>query len=104
MTNDKDSAVTQADRDAAAAIACLPHQDKLRSGEWDSDPVIQALAKHRIAASQTTQTDALKIAREALESAPLVDHWQSKADFGVRQDDWLKTKYRAALEALKETT
>ena len=39
--------VTQADRDAAADFACQPHQDKLRSGEWDSDPAIQALAAHR---------------------------------------------------------
>jgi hypothetical protein len=39
--------ITQSDREAAANIACQPHQEKLRSGEWDDDPVIQALAYHR---------------------------------------------------------
>lgn len=39
--------ITQSDREAAANIACPPHQEKLRSGDWDDDPVIQALAHHR---------------------------------------------------------
>ena len=39
--------------------------------------------------------------REALEAAPLINLWESKEDFRRRQDGWLKTKYRAALEQSK---
>ena len=39
--------------------------------------------------------------REALEAAPIINLWESKEDFRRRQDGWLKTKYRAALEQSK---
>ena len=39
--------------------------------------------------------------REALEAAPIISLWESKEDFRRRQDGWLKTKYRAALEQSK---
>lgn len=39
--------------------------------------------------------------REALEEAPIISLWESKEDFRRRQDGWLKTKYRAALEQSK---
>ena len=44
---------------------------------------------------QLTQDNAL---REALEAAPIINLWESKEDFRRRQDGWLKTKYRAALQ------
>ena len=47
------------------------------------------------------QTDALKIAREALEAAPLIGATESAESFKARQDAWLNGQYRAAL---KETT
>lgn len=47
---------------------------------------------------QLTQDNAL---REALEAAPIISLWESKEDFRRRQDGWLKTKYRAALEQSK---
>ena len=75
----------QADRDAAADFSCQPHQEKLRSGEWDSDPVIQALAKHRLAASQPTQSDAL---REAVieECAKALEDDAKKCDCFARNE------------------
>ena len=47
---------------------------------------------------QLTQDNAL---RDALEAAPIINLWESKEDFRRRQDGWLKTKYRAALEQSK---
>jgi hypothetical protein len=47
------------------------------------------------------QTDALKIARDALEAAPLIGATESAESFKARQDAWLNGQYRAAL---KETT
>lgn len=41
------------------------------------------------------------VLREALEAAPIINLWESKEDFRRRQDGWLKTKYRAALERSK---
>jgi hypothetical protein len=64
MTNDKDSAVTQADKDAAARLngyaswrtweVLQQHDD-----EWMM-LCAQDFAKHRIASSQPTQSDALR--------------------------------------------
>jgi hypothetical protein len=47
---------------------------------------------------QPTQTDALKIAREALEAAPLIGATESAESFKARQDAWLNGQYRAALQ------
>jgi hypothetical protein len=54
-----------------------------------------------LAALRQPQTDALKIAREALEAAPLIGATESAESFKARQDAWLNGQYRAAL---KETT
>lgn len=56
-----------------------------------------------IAAWQTRQpqTDALKMAREALEAAPLIGRTESVNDFMARQNAWLNGPYRAALEQSK---
>jgi hypothetical protein len=50
---------------------------------------------------QPTQTDALKIAREALEAAPLIGATESAESFKARQDAWLNGQYRAALDQSK---
>jgi hypothetical protein len=47
------------------------------------------------------QTDALKIAREALEAAPLIGATESAESFKARQDAWLNGQYRAALDQSK---
>lgn len=41
------------------------------------------------------------VLREALEAAPIITLWERKEDFRRRQDGWLKTKYRAALDRSK---
>jgi hypothetical protein len=47
------------------------------------------------------QTDALKIARDALEAAPLIGATESAESFKARQDAWLNGQYRAALDQSK---
>ena len=44
------------------------------------------------------ETDALKIAREALEAAPLIGATESAESFKTRQDAWLNGPYRTALQ------
>lgn len=51
-----------------------------------------------IANEQVNEAERL---RDALEAAPIISLWESKWDFRSRQDGWLKTKYRAALEQSK---
>jgi hypothetical protein len=53
-------------------------------------------------AEQNTQTDALKIAREALENAPIIGLTESAVDFRKRQDLWAYGQWKAAIKALKE--
>ena len=48
-----------------------------------------------------TEQKALALAREALEAAPIIGLWEDAEAFKVRQDNWLETKYRDALAALK---
>ena len=52
-----------------------------------------------LAALRQPQTDALKIARDALEAAPLIGRTENVNDFMARQNAWLNGPYRAALEA-----
>jgi hypothetical protein len=52
-------------------------------------------------AEQNTQTDALKIAREALENAPIIGLTESAVDFRKRQDLWAYGQWKAAIKALK---
>jgi hypothetical protein len=54
-----------------------------------------------LAALRQPQTDALKIAREALEAAPLIGATESAESFKARQDAWLNGQYRAALDQSK---
>ena len=54
-------------------------------------------------AEQNTQTDALKIAREALEIAPIIGPNESAVDFRKRQDLWAYGQWKAAIKALKES-
>lgn len=75
----------------------------------DQEAIAKAFARHRQHGydqgyydgqrdRQLMQDNAL---RDALEAAPLIHLWESKEDFRRRQDGWLKTKYRAALEQSK---
>ena len=54
-------------------------------------------------AEQNTQTDALKMAREALENAPIIGLTESAVDFRKRQDLWAYGQWKAAIKALKES-
>jgi hypothetical protein len=54
-------------------------------------------------AEQNTQTDALKIARDALENAPIIGLTESAVDFRKRQDLWAYGQWKAAIKALKES-
>ena len=49
------------------------------------------------------QTDALKIARDALENAPIIGLTDSAVDFRKRQDLWAYGQWKAAIKALKES-
>jgi hypothetical protein len=72
MTNDKDSVVTQADNDLLVKITeWLIREDAIdeenqRQLNRLGDFLEPRLARHRIASSQPTQTDALKKARDAI--------------------------------------
>jgi hypothetical protein len=49
------------------------------------------------------QADALKIARDALENAPIIGLTESAVDFRKRQDLWAYGQWKAAIKALKES-
>lgn len=93
---------TQADMDAMESILWV---DTIID---DKEAIAKAFARHHQhgydqgyyegCANPIVRHDAL---REALEAAPLINLWESKEDFRRRQDGWLKTKYRAALEQSK---
>ena len=75
------------ERDNIALALSAHHQHGYDQGYYDGQRDRQLM-----------QDNAL---RDALEAAPLIHLWESKEDFRRRQDGWLKTKYRAALEQSK---
>jgi hypothetical protein len=86
-------------RDIVLAALRQPQTDAhKRTPMWTEAATIQTNGHWD---GKTAQTDALKIAREALEAAPLIGATESAESFKARQDAWLNGQYRAAL---KETT
>lgn len=89
MTNDKDSAVADSAMLEALKDAHIIYLLGVRHGRKDERAKIAAEA------SQSTQSDAM---REALEAVPLISRTESVFDFMERQEKWLKGPYRAALQ------
>jgi hypothetical protein len=125
-----DEEITQADRDAAAAYMEVVGDKRwsiegILSGGCDNTSIVRAFARHRrrhpqteqglsvgeiglvyasaIEAVEEQQTDALKIARDALENAPIIGLTESAVDFRKRQDLWAYGQWKAAIKALKES-
>ena len=111
MTNDKDSAVLEVttivghakqllDYASADCSECGGSGASFGHGlAVEVEHIVDRLAD--LALRQPTQTDALRMAREALEAAPLIGATESAESFKARQDAWLNGQYRAALDQSK---
>ena len=99
MTNDKDSAVTQADKDAAARLngyASWRTWEVLQQQRFWMMLCAQDFAKHRIASSQPTQSDALREENERLRG--IVYHYVDPFDIRPEDKDFLEATIAAALQ------
>lgn len=71
--------VTQSDRDAAANSS--PHNERwgmlVRAGHMDADPLVQAFARHRIAAGQRGMEKAAGIADSLTPELPCHPNWDT---------------------------
>ena len=101
--------VTQADREAAAEIeriACGPKSEikAILSGERDSDPLVQAFARHRIVATRQAE-EQIKLLRGALEPVASVEFLSPEENYA--DNDLVMVSVgtvRAARQALEATS
>jgi hypothetical protein len=78
--------------------------EALEDTDWELAAMVRENAETIIEALRDYQpNDALKIARDALENAPIIGLTESAVDFRKRQDLWAYGQWKAAIKALKES-